>query len=441
MPKSFLVAIILSPLPIITYFWWQGSGSTLTLPILSPTNFIIIGRLAGLLAVYSVLLQVTLIGRFRWLESSFGLDKLAKIHKKNGRLALIFLLIHFGLILLGYSEIQNRDPITELLALFQTYPDVLKAFLGLNLFLLAIFSAIVLAKRVSYEVWYFVHLVVYAAILLAFSHQFTVGSDLLSQPLFRYFWYGLYLFVFGNLLVYRLIRPLYLFQKHQFKVEKVIPETKEASSVYITGRYLDSFQRAAGQFFFFYFLAPGFWWQKHPFSLSCSPSENFLRITPKAVGDYTSKIPLLSPGTKVIIDGPYGTFTKAFATKDKFLFLAGGIGITPIRSLIGDLAPTGQDLLLLYSNKTKEDIVFEEELYELTIKYKSLKVVHILTDETKWKGEKGRLDTEKLTRLVPDLSSREVYICGPAAMIKDLTQICHQLGVSKGALHSELFEL
>src|SRR3989344_9111874 len=101
---------------------------------------------------------------------------------------------------------------------------------------------------------------------------------------------------------------------------------------------LTKFKIAAGQFIIVRFLAKNFFWQAHPFSLSCAPNGEYLRLTIKQSGDFTRSLENLPVNTKALIDGPHGVFTARFARRKKFLFIAGGVGITPVFSLIEDLA-------------------------------------------------------------------------------------------------------
>ncbi len=168
--------------------------------------------------------------------------------------------------------------------------------------------------------------------------------------------------------------------QHKFIVERVEKEGP-ATSVYITGRNMQSFTIKAGQFMIFRFLQKGFWWQAHPFSISEAPNGNRIRLTAKGLGDFTNEMPKLLPGTRVIIDGPHGVFTEDLITKDKQLFIAGGIGITPIFSMLESMKERSKNAILLYANKTRAETVFASELDVLSKKY-GFKLVHILRNET-----------------------------------------------------------
>lgn len=427
--KLALYALWAINLLVIVSFWWPGAA-----PLLSTTTAntaLALGRLAGLLAVYSICLQVMLTGRARWLEPVFGLDKLTRLHALNGYLALFFIVTHPLLIIASYSLTSGQSFFAQYFEFITTSRLLVQSSLAVLLFIsIAGMSLYIARRRLRYETWYFVHLFVYLAILLAFSHQLTFGDDFLRSPAFRVYWQLLYIFVFGNLLFFRFLRPLYLLDRYRFKVSHLIPETHDTVSVYITGQNLNRLKTKPGQFIIVRFLDKQRWWEAHPFSLSYIPKNNTLRLTIKNVGDFTNQISQLKPGTPVYIDGPYGSFVTRKENRPKYFFIAGGVGITPIRSLIEKLAPTN-NLTLLYANKTDHDIIFKGELEELATRHK-FPIHHLI----------GRLlDAETIKQLVPDFKEHEVYLCGPPPMMAAVKAMLHSLGLPRHQLHYERFSL
>jgi len=175
--------------------------------------------------------------------------------------------------------------------------------------------------------------------------------------------------------------------------------------------------------------------------VSMIPHDNLLRISVKELGDFTKEIPNLKPGTPVLIDGPYGIFTERASTNDKVLFIAGGIGITPIRSLMEQLAIKGKNIIFLNSVKTEADLTFKKEMDELLVKYPNLKITHIVAEDPNWKGESGRIDKDKIAKLVPDAATREVFLCGPPPMMTALVIALKELGIKEDDIHFEKFSL
>jgi predicted ferric reductase len=424
---------------VIFWFWFQGSGELLVLDL--PSVVVALGRLVGLTAAYLILLQFFFMGRTPYLERVFGLDKLSRVHHTNGKWGLLFLLLHPILLTLGYSKIGGISLWAQYLIFITDYKYVVFASVGLLLFITVVAASIYIVRnKLKYETWYAVHLLVYLAVFGSFWHQIAVGTDITSSLIFYWYWIALYIFVFGNHLVFRFLRPIYNFYRHQFTVSKVIPENYNTTSVYITGKVLDKFRVYPGQFMILRFLSRGFWRQAHPFSLSILPAKDQLRVTIKNVGDFTSQAGKIPVGAKVIIDGPYGVFTDVFSVSKKALLIAGGIGITPVRSLMEEMLKNQKDVILLFANRTEQDIVFKEEINRLAENHQA-KVVHVLSDQFDFNGEKGRLNSEKIQRLVPDLKDRDIYLCGPVPMMDNVREILKNLGIPKSAVHYEQFSL
>ena len=403
------------------------------------------GRLAGLLAAFGILFQLILIGRVKWVERVFGLDRLTRLHHIVGFSLVFFLLAHPVLVTAGHAMESESSAWGQFVEFCHYWPGVLSATIALAIMAVAIlFSVMIVWKRLrlNYETWHTVHLTLYVAIALAFFHQIAVGGDFTGNRWFAAYWYLLYAFTVGNLLAYRFIRPLWLFLRHRFVVARVTQETGDVTSIYIEGHNMAAFPVEAGQFMIVRFLAPGFRWEAHPFSVSRRPGGKQLRLTIKQLGDFTRRVPDLKPGTRVIIDGAHGIFTMRNSASPKVLMIAGGIGITPIRSLAEEMILAGRDIVLIYANRTRALTVFDKELDELARDSAGrLRIVHVMSNEPNWSGEKGRIDRESIERLVPDLRERDVFLCGPPPMMKSIRSALSSLGVDPARLHYERFAL
>jgi len=436
MRKDVPFYIIILNILIILIFWYLSSGKLI---FSSRIDFLLgIGRLFGLLAVFSVLIQLLLIGRIKWIERAFGLDKLARIHKWNGYATLILMTLHATAIITAYSIINKLSFTSQFINFITTSPYLLAALIGFLLFFIIVaLSLTIIWRKLKYETWYYIHLLTYLAILLTAFHQIKLGADFANIH-FIYYWYFIYIFVLDNFILYRFIRPLWFYNKHRFYVSEIKEENPNVTSFYISGRNINQFKREAGQFMILRFLARGYWYEAHPFSLSASPEDNILRVTIKNVGDFTSKINLLKPGTKLLIDGLHGTFTKKKAKKNKIALLAGGIGITPIRSLLGSFNKS-KDIILLYGNRTKKDIVFKDEIENIAEKNKNK--IHYLYSEEKEASKYAIIDRESIENLIPDINERDIYICGPMPMMKSIIKYLKSRNVPSNQIHYEKFSL
>ncbi len=446
MKKAALFACLIVQILIIIGFWGSYHvnhmmGNQLTGDWIGQS--LAWGRLAGLLAAFGILMLMLLISRATWLEGVFGMDRLARAHHIVGFSLILLLVLHPILLTLGHSAQAGIGTLAQTRDFVKNWDDVFGAMLGLDLILIAIVLSIgVVLKKIRYEIWYYNHLFLYVAIALAFGHQIAVGSDFTENRIFKIYWFVLYAFVAGVLVYSRFLTPLNYYVRHRFTVARLVAETGDVTSVYIEGKNLDQFPARAGQFMIVRFLAKGFWFEAHPFSISCLPDGKHLRLTIKQLGDFTRKIPGLKPGTPVLIDGPHGIFTAAQSHSTKVLMIAGGIGITPIRSVAEELVFAGRDVILIYGNRDAHSLAFKAELDALTAKSGGrLKVIPVMNDDPAWPGEKGRVDRQRIARLVPDLAERDVFLCGPPVMMKSARKSLSELNVPSSRIHDERFAL
>jgi predicted ferric reductase len=399
-----------------------------------------VGQLTGLVGTYAVLVQVLLMSRLSWVERFVGLDRLAGWHRWTGFAAVTLLVSHAVFITLGYAASAHFGIGHQIGDFIRHYPDVLMSIVGLALFLAVAVTSVRAARRkLSRESWYSVHLYAYLAIALSFAHQLAVGSDFTDDAVARAWWVLLYAAVFGSILGWRVVRPLWFNARHRLRVEAVREEADGVVSIYITGRRLDAVKAESGQFFLWRFLT-GFGWAKaHPYSLSAAPNGRFLRITVKALGDDSSRLQRIAPGVRVFAEGPYGAFTARRRARRRVALIAGGIGITPLRALVETLPAGDGDLTLLYRVATERDVAFRRELDKLAQSRGS--DVQLLVGTDIGDDRTDQLSIPALRRLVPDIASRDVFVCGPPAMLTALTRRLRALRVPKRQVHFERFEL
>jgi len=237
------------------------------------------------------------------------------------------------------------------------------------------------------------------------------------------------------LLVWRVGVPVRNAARHRLRVGGVVREGPTAVSIYVTGRDLERLNVESGQFFLWRFVTRNGWWQAHPYSISAAPNPNWIRITAKEEGDHNRGLAHLSPGTRVIAEGPYGAFTPRRKTQPAVLMIAGGIGITPLRALLETFASSPCDLILLYRASTPQDLVFQAELE--TLAQRRGVTVHFLV------GPRGQhpdpLHPSELLRVVPDVARREAFVCGPPEMITTVRHALHYAGVPRRHIHAEEF--
>jgi len=433
-------AVLVANAVVILGFWWFSSGFEIARN--SSDFFNGIGRVTGLLGTYLVLWQLLFMARMPWLEHAFGLERLAVLHKWNGYLAIGLLIGHAVFQTLGYQLGDGKDVAGQLADFIASYQGLLAAIVALGLFLAVVVMSVTIARRhLAYETWYFIHLYAYLAVVLAFSHQLATGVDFAGNPAFVWYWCALYVLVGGSLIFYRVVGPLAIYWRHRFHVQRVEREARGVFSVYITGRDLDRFQAEAGQFAIWRFVDRKRWWQAHPFSISAIPDGRRLRITVKNIGDFTSDIYTLKPGTPILVDGPFGKFIERPANP-KVLLIAGGIGITPIRPLAEEMAADGFDVRVIYRAHSEGDVVFKKELEALSSRENSVRVDYLITQTG---GSRRSRDAwfspPNLAGLVPDLLDRAIYVCGPLGMMAVVRRSLEALGVPPDQIRTEVFRL
>jgi ferredoxin-NADP reductase len=170
------------------------------------------------------------------------------------------------------------------------------------------------------------------------------------------------------------------------------------------------------------------------FTVASSPTEEFILISTRIRDSpYKKKLDTLQIGTTVKMRGPQGKFTLHEDHSKPAIFLSGGIGVTPFRSMI--IYATDKNLpikiIMLDSNRSRQNILFKNDFDKCADTNKNLKIVYTITDEqnkngdVEWKGEKGRIDIAMLKRYLnsDDIEKGIFYMCGPPAMVKAMQDI------------------
>ncbi|GAA2349238.1 ferredoxin reductase family protein [Dactylosporangium salmoneum] len=393
------------------------------------------GRFLGLHAAVLLALQLVLVARIPWLDRRLGMGQLTAWHRWVGIALAWTIAVHATLASWAYARIRDWSFGTLVEKWLGSLGTLAGVVAGTLLLLVVLASAKAARRRLPYELWHLLHLATYLVIGFAIVHQ-TVENPI-SQPALwaKVYWVLLWTLAIGAFVAGRIALPLWRNLRHGLRVSAVVPETGDVVSVHVTGRDLDRMPVHAGQFFLWRFLTPARWWQVNPFSLSKAPDGRSLRLTAKAVGRGTAGLRHLKAGTRVFIEGPYGAFTPAHRTRPATLLIAGGVGVTPIRSLLEDLQGS---IVVLYRARSEADAPLLAELRELAAAKGA--ELHLVTGRTR-DTTPAPLGREHLLALVPDVRGRDVYVCGPAAMTGAVLSTLRALGVPRTQLHAEIFAL
>ncbi|MDE2408764.1 MAG: ferredoxin reductase family protein [Actinomycetales bacterium] len=403
-----------------------------------------LSRLTALVGTDLLLIHMLLVARVPWVDRLYGLDKSTEAHKKLGKPILYLIVAHFLASLVNYAMLDQKAILAELTNLVFNVPDMLTATIALILMIAVVVSSIQIArKRLSYEAWWLIHLLSYASVFLAIPHQISTGSDIAGKPFAMFYWISLYLFVAGNIVWYRFLEPIVLSLRLGLKVETTVRESSDATSIYITGKNLEKLGYEAGQFFILRVLTKGQWWRAHPFSVSAAPNSRFVRFTIGNRGDDTSLLQTIKPGTRIVLEGPYGVFTEARRSREKVTLICAGIGAPPIRSLAESMAARPGDINIIYRTRQTDDAALVDELTDLSQR-RGFKL-------TLLEGGRGGAnswmpahpenipDHARISVIAPWISESDVFICGPAAWTRSVKKSLLRAGTPEHQIHAEEF--
>src|SRR6478752_215718 len=332
---------------LVTY-WWEVDRGIQDLGGWA-SGLTSVGRLSGLVASVLLLAQVVLMARVPRLESAYGQDRLAHLHRLVGFTSFNLMLAHVVLITWGYAAGQLSQTPSTLWNLVVTYPGMLLATGGTVCLFLVVFTSVKAARRrIRYESWHLLHLYAYLGVGLALPHQLWTGQQFLSSPGRTFFWWTAWAVAAGSVLVWRVGLPVWRNLWHRLEVTSVVRETDDVVSVYLTGRRLHRLRVEPGQFFTWRFLGRPGWTRANPYSLSAAPDGRSLRITVQAAGDGSAEAFSLRPGTRALFEGPYGRLSPRARTRRGVALIGAGVGITPLRALAEGLPAGPGDCVLLH---------------------------------------------------------------------------------------------
>ena len=400
-----------------------------------------VAKFFGLHVAAVMMIQLALVARLPWLDRRLGMDRLTAWHRWVGIALAWTIACHATFVLLGFARLDDATVPETFLSLAGVTASLLGMCAAAIVVVVVVVSTRWARRRLPYEVFRYVHLLLYVAIGLALVHQALEGTSF-DAPLAAAYWWTMWALVIVSLLVCRAVVPIRRNLRHRFRVAAVVPESDDVVSVYVTGRDLDRLPARAGQFCIWRFPGHFGWWQANPFSLSDAPDGRGLRLTAKAVGTTSAGLRQLPVGSRVLVEGPYGAFTTLQQTTRSTLLIAGGIGITPIRALLEDaLLDEGRaSTILIYRVSSAADAVLLAELEALALERGvDLRVLAGRTGE----GDPPipRFDAHSLAAMVPDIAQRDVYICGPPPMTAAVVSALRELEVPRGQVHYERFGL
>jgi ferredoxin-NADP reductase len=296
-------------------------------------------------------------------------------------------------------------------------------------------------RRLRYESWHLLHLYAYLGVGLALPHQLWTGTDFIGSAVSTAFWWTLYALAAGAMIIYRIAVPAWRSWRHRLTVSHVVTEGQGLTSVYLTGRQLHRLPVRAGQFFLWRFLDGAGWTRAHPYSLSATPGGDSLRISVKDLGDGSGRVAGLRPGTRALIEGPYGVLTADGHPGGPVLLLGCGVGVTPLLSLLGELPFRPGEATFVYRARSEAEVAFRAEL-DWFATHRGVRVVYLLgprADDQSWlpRSLSGQDPVMVLRRMAPEVAHSQVYVCGPDAWMDSAAKAARDAGAPR--LHTERF--
>ncbi len=415
--------------------WWQHGGLTALLGGGIET-LAGIGQLSGLIAALAALGGLVLTSRPRPIERRYGQDRLLAAHRWFGIVTVVTVLVHAVTDTWAWGAATGGTIVSGLVDLLANEAWMVAATVGTVLMLVIGLSSWRRVRRlIPYETWYFVHLTGYLAVLLGFGHQLTLGADFATDTLAFWWWTGLFAAAFV-LIAYARLSDLVRSVSRRLYVTAVSREANGIGSLHVSGPGLRRLRVAGGQYFNVRALTPDLWWQTHPFSVSAAPTTAGLRFTIKELGEDSARMLQLTPGTRVLLEGPYGVFTAERAEGAPVVLVAGGVGIAPIRALLEDCGPHQRPVVIVRVHDDA-DAAHRLELERMVAARNG--TLHVLAGPRRWFARNDPFAPETLRAWIPDLRARHVFVCGPASLESAVMKGMRRAGVPAGHIHHERF--
>jgi predicted ferric reductase len=412
-------------------------------PVASERSMIIEVSVAlGLLAYPLVVMQFALVSHLQASSRPFGTDALVQFHQYMGLAALAFVLLHPLLLNVHGLPLRGWIPFTM--------GSMLGAGALATLAIVALVVTTVFRRplRLSYEWWQALHLgLALAAAAGIVVHILSADGYARAAPV-RYvvlLYGGVFL---STAVQYRVLRPLGM-RARGWEVIANRQETADTRMLRLRAAGHGGFTFEAGQFAWLVTGASPWSPQRHPLSIASSAAggpAGEIEFAIRAMGDWSSTIvPALAPGTRVWVDGPFGAFTLDRKPAAGFVFVAGGIGIAPVLSMLRTLADRGdrRPAVLFYSGPDEARLACRGELERLQSRL-ALTIVVVLTRATPASGsfERGRISEPMLQRhLPPGYDRYRCFLCGPPSMMDGVAALLVRLGVARGAIETERFNV
>lgn len=415
--------------------WYRGYESRPQFPG-GVSVLLAAGSLSGLVAALAALMGLVITARTAVLEQAFGHGRLLRAHRLVGIVCIVALLVHCAAETLAWLMLTSDSLAASLASLLLKEPWMPAAVAATGLLLLVAITSWRRARvRLSYETWYFIHVLGYLAVVLGFGHQLTVGGTFQRDPVAAWWWIALTSMAFATVLISR-VRVIRRSFSMRMKVVSVSIEDDGLGTLCLEADNGSRNRAKAGQFFVLRPLTGDLWWQAHPYSLSAVPRSAQLEFTIGAKGDDSAKFLRLPPGTTVLAEGPYGDFTIDRAQGNRIVLIGGGAGIGPILALLEESHPSQCPLVIIRVRQPLATL--RRRVMEQLVDERGGRLV-LLDGPREGLTSSDLSDPRQFLRWAPDVAERDAFVCGPRSLESVVRASLLRAGVPARRIHRESF--
>ena len=401
---------------------------------------------AGFVGFSLMALEFALISRIQPAAEPFGEDSLQLFHNMMGTAALGFVLAHPILLFISgypvscwvnpFASCANSATITAALAVY-----ILLLLIGTSIWRKQL--------RLRYEIWYTLH-GIFALVVLSFAlvHIFQIGRYT-STPIMKLAWTVYAILIIALIIRYKIYIPLKNWRR-PWEVIENRAERGDARTLVLKPVGHDGWNFEAGQFAWIKTGGTPMHIGQHPISISSKgdvPPGGSVTFTIKNLGDWSGKeVPALQPGERIWLDGPYGVFTMDRNQAMGFVLIGGGVGITPLYSMLQTMAEREdvRPVLLFYGASDLDNLTFTDELDALAASERlNLTYVPVINHPPAgWEGETGFINARIMEKYLPKQYRRFMYlICGPEPLMDAMEQALPELGIPSYQIITERFDM
>ncbi|MEX0697694.1 MAG: ferredoxin reductase family protein [Dongiaceae bacterium] len=397
----------------------------------------------ALIAFAMLLVEFVLSGRFRVVSAHMGIDLTMRFHQLVARSLTVFILVHPFLYVTPIAHPRPWDT-TGALTLGLTAASTATGIVGWLLLVALVVSGIYRDKLpYRYETWRLTHGLGAGALAVLGAHHALEAGRYSGHDYLAALWLAMVAVALFTLLHVYVLRPLRQL-RHPYRVGSVRRVALKTWELVVEPRRGAAMRFEAGQFVWLTLGRSPFAITEHPFSMSSCPADRpRIAFTIKQAGDFTDRIGATPVGARAYVEGPHGNLTLADRTGDGLVFIAGGVGLAPVMSMLRQLRAEAdpRPMKLIYGNRVREQIMYEAELDEMQDAL-ALEICHTLRSPPPgWTGARGDIDDD-LLRSRLDFAGRKrwlYFVCGPAPMIESVGAALGRLGVPSRQIVSEKF--